>query len=160
MWNHVPTSLFTSIGVHIGYSWFRFLLLFYKYRRGVLIYLHWKHGLSYTFEIQRMLDSLTGGIFRGLCGGVSPLARATSWTLQCASFFFTILPNDAIDYLSWNWFYKQEIDSIFWRIKCNLGLSTNNTTNQNILLNFIKSEWDCSENRYNTNTALIIQYYT
>ena len=26
---------FTSIGVHIGYSRFRFLLLFYKYRRGI-----------------------------------------------------------------------------------------------------------------------------
>ena len=140
--------------------------VFYYYFTNIggvfLIYLHWKHGLSYTFEIQWMLDNLTGGIFRGLCGGVPPLARATSWTLQCASSFFTILPNDAIDYLSWNitWFYKQEIDGIFWRIKCNLGLSTNNTTNQNILLNFIKSEWDCSKNRYNTNTSLIIQYYT
>ena len=131
-----PNHFLHQLGYILGTHDFGFYHYFTNIGGVFLIYLHWKHGLSYTFEIQWMLDSLTGGIFRGLCGGVSPLAHATSWTLQCASSFFTILPNDAIDYLSWNvtWFYKQEIDGIFWRIKCNLGLSTNNTTNQNIFL--------------------------
>ena len=93
-----PITFLHQSGYILGTHDFGFYYYFTNIVGVFLIYLHWKHGLSYTFEIQWMLDSLTGGIFRGLCGGVSPLARVTSWTLQCASSFFTILPNDAIDY--------------------------------------------------------------
>ena len=99
-----PITFLHQSGYILGTHDFVFYYYFTNIGGVFLIYLHWKHGLSYTFEIQWMLDNLTGGIFRGLCGGVPPLARATSWTLQCASSFFTILPNDAIDYLSRNWF--------------------------------------------------------
>ena len=96
----------THITFYINRGTYWVLTIFYYYFTNIggvfLVYLHWKHGLSHTFEIQWMLDSLTGSIFRGLCRGVSPLALATSWTLQGASLFFTILPHDAIDYLSLN----------------------------------------------------------
>ena len=72
-----PHHFLHQSGYILGTHDFGFYYYFTNIGGVFLIYLHWKHGLSYTFEIQWMLDSLTGGIFRGLCGGVSPLARAT-----------------------------------------------------------------------------------
>ena len=96
-----PNHFLHQSGYILGTHDFVFYYYFTNIGGVFLIYLHWKHGLSYTFEIQWMLDSLTGGIFRGLCRAVSPL-----WEKHTAAPWWRMLKNEEYWLLSQLIYYK------------------------------------------------------
>ena len=83
-----PHHFLHQSGYILGTHDFGFYYYFTNIGGVFLIYLHWKHGLSYTFEIQWMLDNLTGGIFRGLiCAHLRSKYRVweRNWALRVRS---------------------------------------------------------------------------